>query len=409
VTVTVSPKPIRWLGGAALVGVLVCGRAAPAQAAEVTEDLEVSGYFQAWFTLLEQMEDAQGLFQDITNDPAADFTSGFRLARLRVGLDYAFLRGKVGVSLLLKLEGDPGMLDANARWTPWKWLTVLVGQMRIPSTAENLRADRDLDFVLRTDLSDALADFALSRTNYPSSLMRGNRSYRRDFGLAVKGRYEGRHFAARAFLMMGNGLGANLFISGDTARGFLITNQAQFFWGARVEIEPWPKHLILGGHVSYNRHDNVVFNSGRTVLDIDRLAGSGDAELRFDRLGLRLGGLGGYGEINEDFNADGRTDFRYWGGSGYLLWDLQPMMRRATKGRFGAHHHIVVGFRYERYASNWDENAEWTFQTTYTAGVTYRYHSHIKLQLNAVLRRTDKPFRPDLDDDLYVLNIQFAL
>jgi hypothetical protein len=397
------------LCGVVLLGALVTGRAAPAHAVEVTEDLEISGYFQAWFTLVEQMEDAQGLFQHITNDPAADFTSGYRLARLRMKLDYTFLHDKVGISGLLKLEGDPGMLDVNARWMPWKWLTVQIGQMRIPSTAENLRSDRDLPFVLRTDLSDALADFALSRTNYPSSLMHGNRSYRRDFGLAVKGRYKGRHFAARAFLMMGNGLGANLFISGDTARGFLITNKAQFFWGARVEIEPWPQHLVLGGHASYNRHDNVVFNSGRAVLDIDRLSGSADLELRFKRLGLRLGGLGGYGEINEDFNVDGRTDFRYWGGSGYLLWNLQPMLRRATGGRFGIHHHIVLAFRYERYASNWDENPEWTLQTTYTAGVTYRYQNHVKLQLNAVLRRTDRPFQPDLNDDLYVLSLQFAL
>jgi opacity protein-like surface antigen len=399
----------RLLCGAVLLAALVGGRASPARAHEITENLEVYGYFQAWMTLMEQMEDAHGLFQDITNDPAADFTTGFRMARLRVGLDYTFLHGKLGVSLLLKLEGDPGMLDVNARWMPWKWLTVGLGQMRIPSTAENLRADRDLDFVLRTDLSDALTDFSLSRTNYPSSLMHGNRSYRRDFGLGVKGRYEGRHFAARAFLMMGNGLGANLFISGDTARGFLITNKAQFFWGARVELEPWPKHVVLGGHVSYNRHDNVVFSSGRTVLDIDRLSGSGDLELRFDRLGLRLGGLGGYGEINEDFNVDGNTDFRYWGASGYLLWDLQPMLRRATGGRFGLRHHIVLGFRYERYASNWDENPEWTYQTTYTAGVTYRYNDSVKVQWNAVLRRTDKPFQPDLDDDLYVLSIQLAL
>jgi hypothetical protein len=399
----------RLLCGALVLGALVAGRAAPARAYEITDNLEVYGYFQAWLTLVEQMEDAHGLFQDITNDPAADFTSGFRMARLRIGLEYDFLKGKLGVQLLLRLEGDPGMLDVNARWRPWRWLTVQLGQMRIPSTAENLRPDKDLDFVLRTDLSDALADFSLSRTNYPSSLMHGNRSFRRDFGLGVKARYEGRHFAARAFLMMGNGLGANLFISGDTARGFLITNKAQFFWAARVEVEPWRHHLVLGGHVSYNRHDNVVFESGRTVLDLDRISGSGDLELRFDRLGLRLGGLGGYGEINEDFNVDHRTDFRYWGASGYLLWDLQPLLRRLTRGRFGSQHHIVLGFRYERYASNWDEAALWTHQTNYTAAVTYRYADHVKVQFNAVLHRTDKPFYPDLDDDLFLLSVQLAL
>jgi len=399
----------RILCGALTLGVLLSAHSRTVHAYEVTDDLDIYGYFQAWLTVYEQMQDAQGLFQDITNDPAADFTSGFRMARLRLGLDYTFLGGKLGVALLLKLEGDPGMLDVNARWMPFKWLTIQIGQMRIPSTAENLRADRDLGFVLRTELSDALADFSLSRTNYPSSLMHGNRSFRRDFGLGVKAHCEGRLFAARAFLMMGNGLGANLFISGDSARGFLITNKAQFFWAGRVELEPWREHIVIGGHFSYNRHDNVVFESGRTVLDIDRLSGSGDLELRFARLGLRLGGLGGYGEINEDFNVDGRTDFRYWGGSGYLLWDLAPMLRWLTRGRFAPHHHIVLGFRYERYASNWDEAALWTHLTTYTVGATYRYGSTVKLQLNAVLRRTDKPFYPDLDDDLYVLSVQFAL
>ncbi len=392
-----------------VLGVLLAAQARPVRAHKVTEDLEIYGYFQAWFTMYEQMEDTVGLFQDITNDPAADFTSGFRMARLRVGLNYTFLKGKLGVALLLKLEGDPGMLDVNARWMPFKWLTVQIGQMRVPSTGENLRPDRDLDFVMRTELSDALADFSLSRTNYPSSLMHGNRSYRRDFGLGVKARYEGRIFAARAFLMMGNGLGANLFISGDTARGFLITNKAQFFWAGRVEIEPWRDHIVIGGHVSYNRHDNVVFESGRSVLDINRLSGSGDMELRADRLGLRLGGLGGYGEINEDFNVDGRTDFRYWGGSGYLLWDLQPMLRWATRGRFSPQHRIVVGFRYERYAHNWDEAPVWTYQTNYTVGVTYSYVRNVKVQFNAIFHRTDKPFYPDLDDDLFVLNVQFAL
>lgn len=399
----------RLLCGTLLLGALLTAHARPARAYEVTEDLEIYGYFQAWLTLVEQMEDAQGLFQDITNDPAADYTSGFRMARLRVGLDYTFLKGKLGVALLLRLEGDPGMLDVNMRWMPLPWLTVLLGQMRFPSTGENLRPDRDLDFVMRTDLSDALADYSMSKTNFPSSLMHGNRSFRRDFGLGIKAKYEGSHFAARGFVMMGNGLGANLFISGDAARGFLITNKAQFFWGARVELEPWPKHIILGGHFNYNRHDNVVFNSGRTVIDIDRISGSGDLELRYDRLGLRAGGLGGYGEINEDFDVDGRTDLRYWGGSGYLLWDLQPMLRWLTRGRLSTRHHVVIGFRYERYASNSNEAQLWTYETVYTAGLSYRYHHNVKVQFNAVLRRSDEPFMPDLGDDLFVLNVQFAL
>ena len=113
--------------------------------------------------------------------------------------------------------------------------------------------------------------------------------------------------------------------------------------------------------------------------------------------------------VNEDFNVDGRTDFRYWGTSGYLLWDLQPLLGALTRGRFSPHHRLVLGFRYERYYSNWDEAPESTVQTHYTVGVTYRYHTHVRLQFNVVLKRTDKPFFPDLGDDLYVLALQLAL
>ena len=58
----------------------------------------------------------------------------------------------------------------------------------------------------------------------------------------------------------------------------------------RVELEPWRKHIVLGGHFNYNRHDNVVFNSGRTVIDIDRISGCGRCA-RHDVLGC-LGSSG---------------------------------------------------------------------------------------------------------------------
>lgn len=399
----------RLFSRAFLAGFLLCSAPRPAAAERINDNLEVYGYFQAWMTIVEEMEDARGLIQHPSGDEAADYTSGFRLHRLRLGMNVSLLGDKLGAELLLKLEGDPGMLDIAAVWRPVRWLTVKIGQFRIPSTAENLRPDRDLDFVLRTELSDALADYSLSKTNYASSLFHGNRSYRRDFGLGLEVGHRWRRFAGRVLFMMGNGLGANLFISGDSARGFLITNKAQFFYGVRAELEPWPGVIKLGGHFNYNRHDNVVFNSGRVVLDLARMSGSGNLTLSFASIGLELGALGGYGQIDEDANLDGRKDFRYYGGAAYLLWDLQPLLRKATRGALDRRHHIVLGFRYERYSTESDEAGAWTHKANYTVGLSYRYWRNVKLQFNAILHRTDKPFFPDLDDDLFVLSLQFAL
>lgn len=381
----------------------------PARALPVGENVEVYGYGQFWLTLLEQMEDARGLFQHPSGDEATDVASGFRVNRLRLGLDAEVLGGKLGGELLVKLEGVPGLLDAAVRVVPLPWLAIQVGQFKIPSTAENLCPDRDLPFVLRTDLSTALADFSLSRTIYTSSLFYGNRSWQRDTGVGIRAGWEGTRAAIRGRVMVGNGLGANLFISGNTARGFLITNRAQFSYAGRIEVEPVRDVVVLGGHGSWNRHDDVVFSSGRTVLDLHRASASGDAEVRIAAIGLRLGGLGGWGTVLEDSNADERVDYRYAGGSGWTSWTLTPMLQAATRGRWGDRHHLSLGFRFERFSTQVDEAAEWTHQDNWTIGLTWQYRSHVKLQFEAVLRRTDEPFTPDLDDDLFLLSAGFVI
>ena len=381
----------------------------PAGAMEVNDHLEVFGRAQIWLTIVEQMEDARGLFQHPSGDEAVDTVTGFRLKKARVGLEADFARDILHANLQFKLEGAPGILDLAIRITPLPWLTFLVGQFRIPSTAENLTATGHLPFVLRTDLSGTLADFSLSRTNDSSSLLAGNRSYRRDLGVGLKAGHEGDRFAIRSFVMVGNGLGANLFISGQTARGFLVTNRPQFFYGARVEVEPIRHVVLLGGHFSRNKHDNVVFNSGRTVFDLHRLSASGDLEIRVAEIGLRGGGQGGWGAVLEDDNGDERVDYRYFGGSGWVSWNLMPLLRRASAGRWSADHHLSIGYRYERFTTQVDEASIRTHQDNHTWGLSWQYREWVKLQLEVVHRVTDKPYEHDLDDDLILLSALFSL
>ena len=63
---------------------------ASAGAMEVNEHLDVFGYAQIWLTVVEQMEDARGLFQHPSGDGAVDTATGFRLHKARVGLTADF-------------------------------------------------------------------------------------------------------------------------------------------------------------------------------------------------------------------------------------------------------------------------------------------------------------------------------
>lgn len=380
--------------------------AGAAQAYKLNDRLEVYGYAQTWLTLYEQMEDARGLFQFPSGDEATDATTGFRLQRARIGVHAWFLRGIVGASLQLKAEGDFGLLDVVAKVRPHRVIEIWIGQFKIPSTAENLADDRKQPFLLKTRLSEFLADYGLSRTTYASSLFYGNRSSSRDLGVGLKLEVKPGRRPIRAFVMAGNGLGANLFISGNTQRGFLITNKGQLFWAGRVEVEPVPGWLVLGGHGSYNQHDNVVFNSGRAVLDLYRVNGSGDVTLTIPPAGITLSGLGGYGVNLEDENGDGKQDFRYGGVAAHLLWNLTPLLRHLTRGRYSPLHQLSLEFRYEWTFTVSDEAPERIVYQRYTAGATYAFRDVFKVQFNAILNRTAKPFVADLDDDAFILGFQ---
>jgi len=401
------PRFLRLCGAGALLAIVLAAPAA--RAYEVNEALEVYGYMQMWVTLYEQMEDARGLYQHPSGNEATAATTGFSLSRLRVGARATLLRRIIELGLQVKLEDDPGVLDAWLAVKPWRWLGLQLGQFKIPGPYENLIDNRDLDFIERAAISSTMADYQLSRTPHPSSYFSGNRAYLRDLGAALKGEIDIRRGFLRYVLMVGNGLGANLFIGGATNKEFIITNKPQFFYGARLELADLFGIVSLGGHFSYNRHDNIVLQSGRVVYDIDRMSASGDLHVSIPWTGIRLGGLYAHGWVNDDFDGDGRADLTYYGYEARLLWDLTELSRIAGKAPVAGDHTFEVGVRFENTTQMFNESELWAKQNDWTFGMTYMFRKMIKVQVNYVLRRTDDPADPELDDDILFVNIQAGI
>ncbi len=110
---------------------LLAAPARPAAAYEINEQLTVFGYSQLWFTLYEQMEEAEGLNQHPSGDAAAASASGLSLRRARLGARAALFDGALRLFTQFKLEGDPGFTDAvislhlqKNRPNPLVWKTV---------------------------------------------------------------------------------------------------------------------------------------------------------------------------------------------------------------------------------------------------------------------------------------------
>ncbi len=389
----------------ALTLCLCCGLQRGAGAYEFNDQAEAFGYAQFWFTLYEQMEEARELYQNPSRDSAATSASGLSINRARLGARLRLLEGRLRFYVQLKLERDPSLLDLLLSWRPARWCELGNGQQKIPSTYENLILSHQLDFIQRSLFSRNVADFSLSRTTFASSLFYGVRSNLRDLGLSLKGRVDLGPLELSYLTMLGNGLGANLFIGGGTNKEFIITNPGDFFYGARLELS-LPEVATLGGHINHNHHDNMVYNSGRVVFDLDRLSASGDLQITIPRTGLRLGGLYGWGEIDDDFDHDGRTDLAYWGGEARILWLLNPLLQRISWTGFLQRHQFGMGARYDNFSSTWNGSGSTVEQHTFTFGATYRYDPTIKVQLEFLLKRTDDPDQRDLDDNVLLLSVQ---
>jgi len=374
-------------------------------AEEQERGASVYGYMQTLITVYEQAEDMEGLYQHPSGDEAANSVSGLSLRRARIGADIDIYKG-LGVDVQVRLEKPVGLLDFYMRYSVADWFAVQLGQRKIPGPWENLVASNRLDFITRSNVSSWTADYSLSRTVHASSHFSGNRSYLRDLGLAFTGDVDIRIGALRYLLMMGNGLGANLFIGAADRKEFIIANAPQFFYGARIDLLDLFKVVSLGGHVTRNRHDDMVINSGRTVVDLDRLSWSGDLRITVPKTGLRLVGMLAGGTIDEDFDANGEGDLAYSGWEARALWNLSEFVRWLTPVGWLAEHRFEVGGRFDRYLSQSNQSGPRTRQDDWTLGLSYAFRDLVRVQLNYTWKHTRDPSLPELDDDVLFICIQ---
>jgi hypothetical protein len=378
-------------------------------AGEFRGTVEPYGHMQTWVTLYEQMEETDELYQFPSGDPAAQVATGFSLARVRAGLHVGLLGGLIGMELSMRLERGPAVLDAFGSLHVHDAFSVIVGQQKIPGPWENLVGSRNLDFILRPIISESISDFSLSRTTYPSSLFYGIHSYLRDLGIAIAGDVKTGPGRLRYKVMIGNGLGANKFIGGGTSKEYIISNAGQFFLGARIEAAEFFDVVTIGGHVTWNRHDDMVFNSGRTVYDLNRLTWSGDLRISIPKTGIRIGGTYGGGVIDDDYDDDGRTDVQFSGWECRLVFRLNDPVSAALGEPFLPDHVIELGGRFEQYYYEWNESGSRIVRSVWTVGGSWRFRQYVSIHLDYMIRETEDPTLRDLDDDALLLQVQFAI
>jgi hypothetical protein len=366
-----------------------------------TTTLELSGYAQLWWTIWEQVENQ--LRQPHSRDPAADIVSGLsiRRARLAASFEHGALRGR----LSLRLEGSPVALSdayvvlplAGSRAEFW------AGQMKVPSTYEVNASSANLDFVTRSQLSDEIADLSLCTSPALSSpRFNGAKTFQRDLGLALKGRISGCSY----FAMVGNGLGANRFVGGAERKQEVYANPpGAHLYALRIVYRlpgassargasRWQPDLALGGHVSWNHHPNIVLDDERTVLDLERHSWSLNLRGRVLQR-LHATALYGAGVVGDDFDGDGRDDYRYAG------WEMKVIAELIAERLF-------LGLRVDRFTDERYENGYEEHSTAFTFGATVIPRTRTRLQLNYKHKVLDAA-QPDPADDALLLMAQVRL
>jgi hypothetical protein len=350
----------------------------------------VGGYFQNWINAREQVEN--GIVQAGSGDKGDEIASGFSIRRARLQLDFTDEQRHIHACFSVKFEKRTELLDCYGAISFAEWIELHVGQMKTPTDYENLASPADLDFITKSTLSQYLTDWSLSRTPYISPLM-GNRSYQRDLGLALRGTLYRRmiHY----FAMVGNGLGANLFIGGRENKGFIFTNDpGEYFYSLRCDITP-VKRLSIGGHICFNDHDNTILNDEKTVLDLHRMSYSCNA-VAFLPGNISMTGMIGGGSVDDDYYRTGKENYEYFGWEGKVLWRI-------------AGERLSAGVRYDVYDCEFNESGNVTSQMNWTLGVNSVLNEMCKVQVNYIHKRTDDPVEPDLGDDLFVVNLQLRL
>jgi len=360
-------------------------------------EIHLGGYLQLWWTIKEETEN--GKFQPFTGDKAAQESSGFsfRRARLNAIIEKDVFRAK----LELALEGSVRLSDAYGVWSAIeKKLEVWAGQMKIPSTYEVETSSTGLDFATRSQFSRLVADWSLCRGATISSPLHGIKTYLRDTGVGMKGEIG----AGKYFVMVGNGLGSNLWIGGAENKQFVFANSAgAYFYGARVSYnlaqvigQDSKKSLlpsaILGAHYCINRHPDLIYRDEKTVVDLDRESWSLDLQVNIMNR-LRLTGMMGRGLVLDDFDNDDKIDYIY---EGLELKAIAVVI----------HGKLEVGLRYDTYSEEFFENEMVDEIECYTLGLTYAPRPGLKLQLNYKWKALNSDINPDIDDDVFLLAAQ---
>jgi hypothetical protein len=360
--------------------------------------VRLDGYLQLWY-LYEQAEN--GKLQDISGDPGAQAASGFSLNRIR--LQIALDLGTFSAVLQLRLEGGTiGLLDAYGSWAPYgPVLELRAGQMKIPSAWEVGIGDEALDFATRSRFATEVANWSLSKSSSSTHPFYQLQTSSRDLGAGLRGYYRG----FRYFLMVGNGLGANNYVGAEENRQFLIANDfGAYFYGARLSYDllyelrqrtrPMAVYLEVGGHLNYNHHPNLIYNDNK-VYDLERWSWSADARLGlFER--LRLTGMYGAGQVEDDFDGDGKPDYTYSG------WEAGAMVRVVP--RF-----LEAGLRWDSYSWSRAVTGGWSTAGALTAGLTWTPDPRVRVQLNYKRKILFSELDPDIDNDLAVLALQLRL
>ncbi len=196
----------------------------------------------------------------------------------------------------------------------------------------------------------------------------------------------------------------------DAKREYVITNKpGDLFLGLRTELEPWPRVLRLGGFASHNRHDDMLFNSGRAVVDVHRHAWGSDLQLDYARTGVRAAVSFASGSILDDFDDNAKTDLRWSGWEWRFFWRLNPLLRLITPSPLLDHHVVEVGFRYDVLNTESDESGLVIRRKAWTPGLNYLYRDWLKVQVNYVQRRTDDPYKPDMSGNAWLVNLQVRI
>lgn len=377
----------------------------PAKGIVLVKDFEgmsvrLTGYFQLWASVMEQTEN--GLKQPLSGDEAAQEASGFCFRRVRLDALFEMKDQGLKARFGLRLEGSPGLLDAWISWCPFgEELEIRAGQMKIPSTYEVETPSEELDFAERSRFSNLAADWALSRGPSMSSPFPGARSYMRDLGLSVRGKVPG----GKYFLMVGNGLGANLYIGGSEYKQFLFANSVgAYFAGLRLSLDPLPllklpegfpvKSITAGMHACWNRHPEVILNDERTVTDLSRRSWSIDASV--DLFGLvKVAAMTGAGYVEDDFDNNRKTDYAYRG------WEIKAVVTVAPE---------LLDFcvRYDSYWDERNESGDDEFRDAYTFGLSFTPSKHIRIQAEFKLKILYSDTSPETDDNIFLLAAQFS-